>query len=526
MRLRTKFIILIGVVVVVSYGITFYRTSAFQHELVLQYATQQARMMYRQVLLTRKWVANHNGLFVLKQPGVDINPFLKEGEIVDTAGRHYVKRNPAMVTRELSELAFDEGAWRYRVTSLKPINPANEPDDFERRSLERFEHGTVENIEIHKSKEGKHLRYIAPLLVEESCLLCHADQGYQIGDVRGGLSVSIPLDWVYKNIDVNNRMLLIIALMTIVLVSVTIFLFIDFLVVRRLGTLAKAMDHFPEQSDQEMNLPKGNDEVSSLSDKFRELCHRLVTYQDELHKTREQVFQNEKLAALGRLTAGIAHEINNPLGGMLNCLKSMQEAPDDRDMNSRYMELLAKGLNRIGHTVRQLLNFGRREPLQRRLVDIDDLIRECLSLLEYGMKDIKLTLHLNLRRQHSMDVEALKQVVMNICLNAMQAMPDGGTFSVQSIETFTTVVLLFEDTGVGIDEEDLDKIFDPFFSTKEVGEGTGLGLSVTYSLVKRMGGAITAESRKDEGTLFRIELPLSRPKSATVSEQQLVNQHG
>jgi len=349
---------------------------------------------------------------------------------------------------------------------------------------------------------------MAPLLVEESCKECHHEKDYKPGDTRGGLSITIPVKWAFDEISRNNRMLLGIWFVTILVVGITIFLVVDSLVVRRLAKVAKAMDRFPEDDSQIKQLPVSDDEVGKLSLKLKELYHRLIASQQELDRTREQVFQGEKLAALGRLTAGIAHEINNPLGGMQNCIKSMQESPDDRELHKRYLALLAKGLNRIGETVRQLLNFGRREPLKLRTVKVDDLIKECFTLLEYAVKNIELNLNLNLTRPYSVDVETLKQVIVNIGLNGIQAMPDGGKLTVESLEKGSSILIRISDTGVGMDDKDIPKIFDPFYTTKDVGEGTGLGLFVTYSLVQNMHGKITVESRKGIGSCFTIELPV------------------
>ncbi|MFC1843770.1 ATP-binding protein [Thermodesulfobacteriota bacterium] len=502
--------VLTSAVVIVSFSITFYRTSAFQKDLVLDQAARQARTIHKQILLTRRWVSDHNGLFFLKTDNVKANPFLNDKEILDVDGRHYVKRNPAMVTRELSEYANREGLFYYRVTTLQPINPANAPDEFERKSLELFEQGVKEVIEIHTDSTGKTLHYIAPLIVEDSCKECHHEKDYVTGDTRGGLSIAIPINWAFNNIAKNNRMLLGIWFITILVVGFTIFMMIDILVVRRLATLAKAMDRLPEDDTQINNLPVNDDEVGKLSLKLKELYRRLLTSQQELDRSREQVFQGEKLAALGRLTAGIAHEINNPLGGMLNCIKSMQESPDDRELNQRYQELLSKGLKRIGDTVRQLLNFGRREPLKLRSVQVDDLIRECFTLLEYGLKNIELTLDLNLNRPFNVDVESLKQVIVNIGLNSIQAMGNGGKLTVESRETDTGLLIKIIDTGIGMDEDQVQKIFDPFFTTKDVGEGTGLGLFVSYSLVQNMNGTITVESQVGHGTCFQLELPVNK----------------
>lgn len=510
MHIKTKFIICISAVVFFSYGVTFYRTSTFQEDLVVAQAARQARMLYTQIRLTRQWVADHEGLFLLKKDGVEASQFLQDAELLTDDGILLVRRNPAMVTRELSCYAAEEGLGQFGVTSINPINPDNAPDEFERKSLEMFKvDGVQEMIGIEKIKGKQRLRYIAPLVTESSCLVCHEEQGYAVGDIRGGLSVTIPMIWAYDNIRKNNRMLLFIAVATICVVSVVLFWLVDIVVVRRLRLLAGVMDRYPNNFTPE-DLPQFSgekDEIGKLTGKFGELCHRLELSQQELSRTQEQVFQNEKLAALGRLVAGVGHEINNPLAGMLNCVKSMQESPDDHEQNKRYLPLLGMGLDRIKHTVRQLLNYGRREALYPQKVNVDNVIQECFELMSYGLKNIDLTLDLKLDQSFCVDVEAMKQVVMNIGLNAIHAMEDGGVMTVSSAIDDDMVLLRFQDTGVGIDSENLQKIFDPFFTTKEVGEGTGLGLSVTFSLVQRMGGKIDVESEKGKGTCFTIAIP-------------------
>ena len=215
------------------------------------------------------------------------------------------------------------------------------------------------------------------------------------------------------------------------------------------------------------------------------------------------------MAALGQITAGIAHEINNPLGGLRNCVKNMKDAPDDLNLHARYLPLLDKGLFRIETIMRQLLNFGRNNPLQLRAVHIDDEIRECMALLAYRMKNTDLTMDLRVGEAFCFDTEAIKQIVVNIGLNAIQAMPDGGQLRVSSCRRDQRVILEFADTGCGIAPEIIEKIYDPFFTTKEVGEGTGLGLAVSYVLIHKMGGSIAAKSTPGRGSLFHISLPVS-----------------
>lgn len=518
MNLTIKFIVAISGIILLSYGFLFFRTSELQNQLVMEQARQQARVLYRQILLTRQWVSDHNGLFLVQTPEVPENPFLADSAIRTEDGTVFVKRNPAMVTRELSEYAAKSGFCWFRITSLKPINPLNAPDDFERHALFRFEQGTQEVDRIIENEDGRVLRYMAPLTVQQSCLECHARQGYAVGDIRGGLSISVPLAWADEVVRKNNLVILRHAIFSVIGVALALVLLFNRLVACRVDRLSQAMEEYPEKKrtaadDRQLY----NDEIGKLSKQFSDLCDRLEKAQEQLDQTMQQAFYNEKMAALGQLTAGIAHEINNPLGGLLNCAKSLQEEPDNPELRARYIPLLEKGLKRIEHIMRQLLNFGRKVPLTYSRIDLDQIIRECFELMEYKLKGISLELDLNLHEHYCMDVEALRQIVVNIGLNALQAMPSGGNLTVRSSHRNDRIILVIEDSGTGIAPDILDRIFDPFFTTKEVGEGTGLGLAVTYSLVKQLDGTIEVESSPGRGTSFTISLPASRDCSVPPS---------
>ncbi len=518
MKLKAKFIFFIGLVTCCSFGVTFYRTSGFQEELVVEQATRQAKMLFHQIRITRQWVADHNGLFLMKGPGVEPNPFLDQGQIQDEQGNWLVKRNPAMVTRELSAYAAKEGMGQFNVTSLQPLNPTNAPDDFERRSLRKFEAGIAEAVEIEKISGTYLLRYMAPLSVESNCLRCHGHQGYEVGDIRGGMNVTIPMDWAYAEIRINNRMLLNIGLATIVIVSVAIFLLFDILVAKRLKVLARAINQYPERRCVAgTSAEDRSDEIGVLAGHFYDLCQRLDRSQQELDATREQVFRSEKLAALGRLVAGVSHEINNPLGGMQNCIQTMRKNVDKPELIARYLGLLGQGVERIKGTVQQLLKIGRKEPLVLQRGDIDEMLRECLELTCMGRRNIVIDLQPGVPRTVVAGMEALRQVVMNLAGNAVQAMgEEGGTLTATSRIVDGVLVIEVADTGPGIAAEHLDKIFEPFFTTKEVGEGTGLGLSVSYSLVEGMGGELSACNGPDGGAVFTLRVPLSdEPETPT-----------
>jgi two-component system NtrC family sensor kinase len=509
--LRTKFIIFIGAIISASYLFMLYRTSVFDESMILRQAEQQARMLYKQILLTRQWASDHNGLFILKRKGIEANPYLDLPIVEDNSGHTYYMRNPAMITRELSRYAKHDGLGNFRVTSLNPINPLNVPDAFEKDSLLSFKEGAEEVISVEKSELGRVVRFIAPLRVTDSCLNCHAQHGYKLGNIRGGLSITIPINWADDLIRRNTHSLIFIGVVTIFLVTVVLFLMFESLIVHRINRLSLAMEAFPEDPPEQHLLPPlFKDELDNVNDSFVLFCDRLKKSQNELIKARSQAHLSEKMASLGILTAGIAHEVNNPLGGMLNCVKSMRENPEDKEVMQRYLPLIDKGLRQIELTMRQLLNFSRTEPLTLREVDIETLVNECMELLSFKHKNIQFDIDVSVPTHLLLDAEALKQIIINIGLNGIQAMVDGGRFLVECKEINNELILLFQDSGTGISEKDLPHIFDPFFTTKDVGEGTGLGLAVTFSLVERMGGKISVDSREGEGTVFTVSLPINK----------------
>ncbi len=508
MKLQFKFIIFIGGVLILSYSAILYYTSSLQNNLIIGQAKQQARMLHRHLTLTREWISDHQGLFVVRTDTVKENPYLDAPSTETSGGLILVKRNPAMVTRELSEYTSRAGFGWFKVTSLKPVNPLNAPDKFEESSLKTFEITDLcEYMEISNQDDTKVLRYIAPLLVKKTCLSCHAKHGYRIGDIRGALSITIPIAWADKVIKRHNRTIILYGVLSVLVVSGMFFLLFHLLVASRLDRLKVTMDNYPNSKAPKNTFADGNDEIAHLSQGFSSLCSRLENNTNELSLAKENAFYNEKMAALGQITAGIAHEVNNPLGGLRNCVKNMKDAPDDLDLHARYLPLLDKGLAQIEQTLRQLLNFGRDNPLQLRKVDIDGEIRECFALLGYKMNNIELSLNLYIGGTYCIDTEAIKQIVVNIGLNAIQAMTDEGILKVRSWKIADFLYLEIGDNGCGIEARILDKIYDPFFTTKDVGEGTGLGLAVTYSLVHKMGGSIRVDSTPSSGTTFLITLP-------------------
>jgi len=199
------------------------------NQLLRREVESRAKSHFDNILLTRRWNANYHGLYVEKTEGVLSNPYLKNPDIVGSDGTVYTKKNPALMTREISELATSDSLYSFHITSLNPINPDNQPDEFETRALKLFESGEVEAFQKFK-RDGKTIyRYMAPLMVEAVCLTCHAEQGYQEGDIRGGISVNIDITEIEGAQRWNNILIFILSTL-----SLSILLTLTYLFVRQL----------------------------------------------------------------------------------------------------------------------------------------------------------------------------------------------------------------------------------------------------------------------------------------------------
>ncbi|MDA3791018.1 MAG: diguanylate cyclase [Desulfobacula sp.] len=174
-----------------------------------------ARSNFKNIVLTRRWNADYGGVFVKKIKGMISNPYLENPDIVTTDGRVYTKKNPSLMTREISEYAKMDGDFTYHLTSLRPLNPDNAPDDFEKNALQLFETGIWESSVLEISNRKTIFRYMAPLLVEKGCLDCHAKQGYSIGEVRGGISVSFDISEIKKDMAINKILVAVLSIITI-----------------------------------------------------------------------------------------------------------------------------------------------------------------------------------------------------------------------------------------------------------------------------------------------------------------------
>ncbi len=266
---------------------------------------------------------------------------------------------------------------------------------------------------------------------------------------------------------------------------------------------------------------RSGDEVGELGTAFNQLMDELEESRERDKRRQAQLLHTEKMVALGSLAAGVAHEVNNPLGGILACIENMRADPDNADMRLRYLDLIDGGLRRIEHTVANLLDFSSQREMRVEPTSLNRCLLHLVELSEYKLRQANVELRLELDPADP-TIEAdrfqIQQLFLNLILNATQAMPNGGLLTLMTSGRDTVVVAEVRDTGTGIPDDVRDRIFDPFFTTRAVGEGTGLGLSVSDSIVEAHGGEIEIESRVGEGTVFRVLLPVRAATRTKVQE--------
>jgi two-component system, NtrC family, sensor kinase len=314
---------------------------------------------------------------------------------------------------------------------------------------------------------------------------------------------------------VLNRSLIfpLIAIVAFILLIGVVIQLLNQGILRPLSLVERATEEVAKETFTPISYPTGKqDEISRLVAGFNKMAQ-------ELESRQEQLLQSRKMASIGTFTSGIAHELNNPINNISLVVESLME--DDETMSHaermRLYEDLMNQADRSSEIVRNLLEFSRARHPRLEEVSLERLVDKTARLVKNELRLNHITFSKEIQGQIpplELDKSGLQQVLLNLYLNSIQAMDGGGDLKVvvELDHTGNELRMDVKDTGKGISPEHLQSIFDPFFSTKKEGEGTGLGLSVSYNIIKKLGGRIEVKSRPGKGTCFSIFLPLGEKK--------------
>jgi two-component system NtrC family sensor kinase len=409
----------------------------------------------------------------------------------------------------------------------------------EAEPLERL--STTERSRIFQAKDHRILAMVTPIYNEPDCYnaKCHAHSKDQ--SVLGVLDIGMSLVDVDNDLRRNQLMFIFFTLIAIVCVSTILTFSIHKLVtnpVKRLVSATKKVAtgnlnvELPVRTKDEIgylamsfnrmmqDLKKANEKIQSWN---IELEKKVEERTKKLRKTREQLIQSEKMASMGVLASSVAHEINNPMQGILTYIKLMLKIMEGEDFCEKrlkefkdYLHLMGNEIERCGDMVKNLLVFSRQSKIDIQKSDVNTIINTSLMLLENKIKLQNIEVVLDLQDPLPnifCDVKQIQQTIIALIINAIEAMPNGGEIAIatKNIEQ-EKVELTISDSGEGISKENLKNIFDPFFTTKEAAKSTGLGLFVAYGIIQEHKGTIQVESEVGLGTKFIITLPAMKMK--------------
>jgi len=262
----------------------------------------------------------------------------------------------------------------------------------------------------------------------------------------------------------------------------------------------------------EVDLRRSNDELGLLADSFNEMSRKMAFDIERLQSLNERLARAERLAAMGTLAAGVAHEVNNPLASISSLVQMIRESDWIDDETRERLDLILTQIRRISRVTKDLTDFARIRPAARQKTNLNQVIESALRLAGFDSGFQKLDVSFETDETIGLieaDPDQLQQVFLNLFLNARDAMPQGGRLSIKIFDDGDFVCVRIEDTGTGMEETEIRQVFDPFFTTKPPGRGTGLGLSVCYGIISAHGGRIEVESTKSAGSVFTVRLPVS-----------------
>ncbi len=558
----------------------------------------------------RLWGSMHGGVYVPTLDDIQPNPYLAhfpERDIITPSGKHLTLMNPEYMLRNLNETFSELYGVAGHITSLKPLRPENSADPWETKALHAFENGGKEVIEtIYTKNDPPILRLMQPLYVTPECMKCHGHQGYKLGDIRGGLGISLPMAPFLKRAQeqllvhtISIVLLWFLGCLGLLVGSERLRKSTTKLALSNVGMQRKIEERKrveialqkessftaavldtagalimvlntrgeiirfnqtseiisgydfrevagrvfweillpPEERDQVAKIfaaiqndhfpPKLEQSLITRSNERRIIDWANTTFQDddgtieylisigiditEEKQLQAQLLHAEKLSAIGKLSASIAHEINNPLFGIKNVLERLREKGSLSQENLEFADLAVLECDRIRDLIKDLQNFNRPTSGIMTPVNLHKALDHILLLSKNEME----TRHIMVNKEYARDLneimaiaDQIKQVLLNLLNNAIEAMPTGGRIIITTKKSGNQALISITDSGNGIHPKDLSHIFEPFFSTKPAVKGTGLGLSVTYGIIKRHGGDIQVQSEVGRGTTFTISMPI------------------
>jgi len=472
-----KIFAIVSVVIFLSLSFSIYNEYQHRKDSVLEHAKNS----FIKDLMFRKWVSSHGGVYVFPTKETPPNPYLKDIEnrdLVTTDGQRLTLMNPAYTLRELMNKFEGMYGAKGHITSLNLLNPNNKPSEWEKKALKKFEdNGELDYYEFLTKDNKEYIYYMHALITKKSCLKCHGKQGYKVGDVRGGISINIPMDKYNNNFYKTVKKI--------------VFIYIIFYFLSILG----------------------------LYYTYRTLKESIITQERlyvENQRKEEIMLAQSRNAAMGEMISMIAHQWRQPISVIAMWANNIEADVDMEELNEDdckdYASNILAQTQHLSKTIDDFKNFFRPDKSKEDIL-IKDVMEDCLSVVEKSLQNNNIKIIKNYDNSTELNIYSreLLQVYINIIKNAKEALLENGVKDAQIVidiyENKDSVITEIKDNALGIKDDVIVKIFDPYFTTKGVKSGTGLGLYMSKTIIeKHLNGEIEVENI-DNGSCFRIIIP-------------------
>jgi signal transduction histidine kinase len=530
-RLDVKFMLIIGVFLAILLASIFWYMSDQTQESIISELHTEAKIVFDQVVITRHWNAGYGGVYVEKINGVESNPYLRklgvEPDIQSVDGRNFTLKNPALMTRELSLLSKEGKLFEFHITSLDLVNPSNAPDEFERKALGSYNRGETEATQIVERNGSLSYQYMAPLYVTKDCQKCHT--GYNIGEVRGGVSVFLPMNNAYNAIQTTKRNLLAVGIGLIAGVEILLFFIVNSLVFRPIGELKKGAQNLGF-GDLAYRIPvKSRDEIGLLGTVFNKMASDLFENIREVENSKEKlvIARDEAVAANAfktELLMKMSHELRTPLNAILGFsdLLSMKQAGELNERQEQYIAIISKSGRHLLGIINDIIDLAKVESGEKLPLSIEQfLASDAIDETLVFVSEKAIQKNIIIKREIDPEIGSIsadkirfKQILLNLLDNAIKfSKPQGGTILIAARKAGNMAQFSVYDTGIGIREEEIGKLFSLFYQadsgiSRKYG-GAGVGLAIIKQLVEQQGGRIWVDSKFGEGSTFTFTIPIS-----------------
>lgn len=525
--LQKKFVLNIVLIVVPILGLMFTWTGLQNEHNTIDQITNQARVLSRQVILTRQWISDCGGVMVFRNSdGAKPYHYFFDDRLQTSRG--ILNRfTPAMVTKKLSEYSMRENLYSFRLASLNPMNPDNAPDAFEKMALLRFIHQNSKEVYSFDNRaEHQVFRYTVPLYVDKPCMECH--KNFNSGTIAGCLSIFLPSEQVQTTLRISRFRLIYSGIALICLTILTLFFLLRRVVIKPVNELKSMADSIKGGNlDARVNL-KTRDEFERLGKSFNSMGEKLSLNREIMEQkiqkaTHDLSKANHELKKLDKLKtefiADMSHELRSPVTAIKGGLDYLKRTTTDKNSKT-YLSLIDNNLLRLTCMVNDMLDLTRIEAgkvaWNFETYDMTALILEIIEILSLKAKSKNLTLvHNRLTPLWvKIDIERIEQVLVNVIENAIRFSPENSIIKINWRQENRWCRVSVSDSGMGIHKENLENIFKKFHtlaSNKDTGiKGTGLGLTICRKIIEAHQGKIWVKSEVGKGTTFVFTIPVNR----------------